>query len=511
MAHKTSRWMRGVLAVTAAVAATASLALSPVSVFAADYTTAPTTTPDVAVTTGNELGTLEVTNLQPGDTVTAYRFVESTYTAASNSLDTQLASDAYGFTISQLSQATTNSDTVNGYASDVLSHPGDTETYEAVADADGVATFSENLPFGEYLLVVTHGDIDSTVVYQHTIVNFVPTTVDDKAGYWFDGNQSIELKRQDIGESFEDDSNAGTGKKVKDNDAWAEVSDDYAAGEKAEFMISALVPNYDSAAPVANKTFRITDVLPAQLTGIEDLKVTLDTENGQDITDDLGSAITQNENGFTVDMSGDNFSLVASAQKVVITFKSTVQTGLTPNQTYANNATLTFSSNPWKTNDGGEATDDASIKTYGAFLKKLDENNQPLSGATFKLTKEGGSEIASGLVSDANGYVFVTGLDEGTYTFTETKAPDTYVLAENPSVTKTVDADSSEGSADLAGDAADFVNNGVDFGSIVNAKATMGGMLPTTGGMGTVAFTAAGVVIMAGAAAFIMRSRKSTE
>ena len=55
------------------------------------------------------------------------------------------------------------------------------------------------------------------------------------------------------------------------------------------------------------------------------------------------------------------------------------------------------------------------------------------------------------------------------------------------------------------GDASDA--NVITIGDVVNTKDDTI-ELPTTGGAGTVALTAAGVVLVAGAAAFIVRSRK---
>lgn len=499
MAHGTISKLRGLVTATAAIAAT--LALVPGVAVAASYDMASTPQPDTDVVTGAETGTLTVEGLVSGDTVYAYRFVESTYTQSSNSLNTVLASDGYGFTLDQLAKA--DDDTVKDYASDVLQRIGDTQSYQGIAGEDGTATISD-LPFGEYLLVVQHGNTDSTVVYQHTIVNFVPSANDDNSGYEYDAEQTVGIKREDIGESFADGT---TGKTVKNDGAWAELSDDYATGEWAEFKIEALVPAYDADAPTENKTFTITDEFPAQLKGVRNIEVTLEAEDGTEVTGLTGLDDNADATGFTVNLSGANFEKVASATKVVITFEAQVQDNLDPNTAYDNTATLKFSSNPWKTTDGGSATDDASIKNYGAFLKKVDDEGKALPGATFKLTKDG-QDIATDLVTDNNGYVWVTGLDEGTYTFTETKAPNGYELAADPSTTgKKVDGTASTATFTPA-DGTEIANV-VDFGTMKNVAAVLGGMLPTTGGMGTVAFTAAGVVIMAGAATFIVRARKN--
>ena len=81
--------------------------------------------------------------------------------------------------------------------------------------------------------------------------------------------------------------------------------------------------------------------------------------------------------------------------------------------------------------------------TYDLRVLKTDEDGMPLAGATFELTRtwtdsDGNhytDPVADNLTSDENGYVTVTGLPWGKYTLTETKAPDDFVISENPSCT----------------------------------------------------------------------------
>ncbi|NGP46536.1 LPXTG cell wall anchor domain-containing protein [Bacillaceae bacterium SIJ1] len=65
----------------------------------------------------------------------------------------------------------------------------------------------------------------------------------------------------------------------------------------------------------------------------------------------------------------------------------------------------------------------------GVQLTKVDadDEDQVLSGATFVLKDENGDTLSTH-VTDRNGHITVDGLEPGSYTFTETEAPEGYVL-----------------------------------------------------------------------------------
>uniref|UniRef100_UPI001ABE52AD SpaA isopeptide-forming pilin-related protein n=1 Tax=Gracilibacillus suaedae TaxID=2820273 RepID=UPI001ABE52AD len=81
----------------------------------------------------------------------------------------------------------------------------------------------------------------------------------------------------------------------------------------------------------------------------------------------------------------------------------------------------------------------------GVELTKLDRDNEDkvLSGAEFMLQDEEGNIVAQGLTTDQNGKLIVDGLKPGVYSFTETKAPQGYVLEES-SIEFTVELGQSE-------------------------------------------------------------------
>ncbi len=126
-------------------------------------------------------------------------------------------------------------------------------------------------------------------------------------------------------------------------------------------------------------------------------------------------------------------------------------------------------------------------------------------------------------VSDENGKLTFGGLGAGVYTIEETGVPAGYNKAENIVVdiqctVPTVIEDGSETATWTLGDAttkilvdgvekaAATVKGAVYALTIVNMT---GAQLPSTGGMGTTIFYAAGIILMAGAVFFVIRRRRA--
>ena len=170
------------------------------------------------------------------------------------------------------------------------------------------------------------------------------------------------------------------------------------------------------------------------------------------------------------------------------------------------------------------------IYTYGVTINKVDEDQNPLSGAEFKLysdaqlqneitfikvsdgtyriateddigTPSDPGDVAETLVVDSNGVLNLQGLDLGTYYLKEVKAPGGYNLLQNAVEIKLTDADKN-GKLD---NGTDNVLTGI---KVVNSK---GFNLPVTGGIGTVLFTVVGVVLMASGVLLVLVYRKKRQ
>lgn len=212
--------------------------------------------------------------------------------------------------------------------------------------------------------------------------------------------------------------------------------------------------------------------------------------------------------GCTTEYVVDLSSLI-TATPAGVTVEITYDAIVMSDTDYSNEATVTADTVTYeKDNTNG---------TEGAItIKKTDNNHTGLKGAEFKLLKaksdETTEEVSVVKVSDGvykhalegetgatttmvvanDGTLLIKGLDEGTYSFQETKAPEGYKL-----VTDLKSATIEDGHTAT-----------VDAGEFVNTKLSA---LPSTGGIGTTIFTIAGCVIMIAAAGLFFASRKKSD
>lgn len=129
--------------------------------------------------------------------------------------------------------------------------------------------------------------------------------------------------------------------------------------------------------------------------------------------------------------------------------------------------------------------------------------------------------------SPADGKIIIKGLKAGTYRLKETKAPNGYnLLTEEKNIVATkaeqykttyyytyengtVTSVTVEEGATAPAGAVEVSSNGMPLVTPVTVINNAGGLLPSTGGIGTTIFYAAGIVLMAGAVFFVVRRKRA--
>lgn len=181
--------------------------------------------------------------------------------------------------------------------------------------------------------------------------------------------------------------------------------------------------------------------------------------------------------------------------------------------------------------------------TYKLDVVKNDGNGTKLAGAEFELSlnKEKADSIpvvdlgngkyrvataeeiaaeksTTTLVTPSDeerkGLIEITGLDADQYKLTETKAPEGYNILTAPitfTITSKTTSEQGDSNDQQAVNSVEYTRDGKTFTELEVVN-TAGSILPSTGGMGTTIFYVLGVVlIVAGAAYFIVRRKQNAE
>lgn len=259
--------------------------------------------------------------------------------------------------------------------------------------------------------------------------------------------------------------------------------------------------------------------------------------------------------------------------ELTVVYDAKVTNAIDAQKANQNTAKLVYSNDPTNDSSTGSVSDSANIYSYQFVFTKFAQDtngvltNVRLAGAEFQLyrvvdgqadelvtfttetgTNNEGVEFTKYIVADNGdgtvdtlvvqdkgdstitldhinmgghlGDVFIFGLAEGKYKLVETKAPDGYVLPDEPFVIEIVDeigAMGSVGTLNVTGShtgSGSIVNTNGIAESILTVWAEItnkpGSALPETGGMGTTIFTVLGIVMMVGAVAFFTSRKRSS-
>lgn len=141
-------------------------------------------------------------------------------------------------------------------------------------------------------------------------------------------------------------------------------------------------------------------------------------------------------------------TVTTSGNQVIITFPGTVSTAVdiyyrvkvSPNAdgttTWSNNATMASSEGSYnvgaQTSWGGSGTGDGSEVGSIVFKKTDSVTGAALPGAEYKLVDSTGNILMTNVTTDSTGTINIKNLPLGTYTLTEVKAPEGYMLNPDP-------------------------------------------------------------------------------
>ncbi|RYQ32886.1 isopeptide-forming domain-containing fimbrial protein [Bifidobacterium pseudolongum] len=288
-------------------------------------------------------------------------------------------------------------------------------------------------------------------------------------------------------------------------------------GTSRQFTITTNVPNYQTDYPTwTPTTFQFTDnpsdnIDPFNTDGtVRNLKLQSSNDGGTTWTDMDASEYTQAKNTTTEDSNDFIVALTPAAliahqgERIKLTYDGVItslkmDTADDDAHTTLNTVDLDFSNNPNVADDKARLTDDVNLYDVKLDIEKTDMQTRKLLGARFDVTV-GGTKIKfiksangdqytavkAGSAQDANsvdsisvGYddngtvkpVTINGLaadNSGAtvYTFTETQAPEGYILGANP-VTFTVTLTPKDANSDGTVDGVDAAVNAGTFGNFV--------------------------------------------
>ncbi|MBQ8935906.1 MAG: isopeptide-forming domain-containing fimbrial protein, partial [Oscillospiraceae bacterium] len=443
--------------------------------------------------TASDTFKVAISDIESDMTVTAYRIVQPVYndygfvkyvvatekkSGDVNDTDNKpvvsIASDDLVPTYSELETIAKDQTTLGKLLSQSLTYNKDTKNFEA------------NLQAG-YWIVLASTKSTSVKLYNPILVGVYysvsgsDNTLTQNPGP-VSANEKWELKGE-VGKPKSQEPSVE--KEIVDPESGNDKGDDTAAGDEIKFKIETTIPDY--AENYTNPQVWVKDTKDSGIVYKADtLKVYYVTEDGTEEipakkdgkTNWTVEGFNKDSNTFTVKFTPDfvkenggkdiRITYSASLDKTVFIVDDTVEPNIITDQAgnqvnlngkaNENTAVVNFTNNP---TDGADATPGGTTPesktfsyTFGidanfngpagdndktkeltktgaeeAEAEDAETENQPLAGAIFELYKDANHVYRA--KSDDNGHLEFTGLDAGSYTLKEIKAPAGYAINEN--------------------------------------------------------------------------------
>lgn len=390
-------------------------------------------------------------------------------------------------------------------------------------DGKYTATFT-NLDYGYYVVAVPGATVADTNSQYATLVSVGSTNVD--------ANIKGDLPTVD--------------KKVNGEGATSAQ-----IGDTLTFTLTSTIPDMSA---YRTYTFNFKDTLSQGLTfsQVDSVKVG-DTTLVKDTDYTVTTSTVSDSTLLTVTMLNFKAKQQANAGKTItVTYTATLnEKAAVGGHGNTNSATIQYSNDPSSSGTGESEPSKVRVFTYGFTVdkytgKKYDDAATRLAGAEFTLAPKNGSPMSFVKVNDgnatenavyrvatddentsntitttmtiitpANGKVVFQGLKNGEYALTETKAPAGYNKLASAIGVK---VDGKNNGTDTT-NATVYITYDNDNGSsnynqsasngVIPVQNKSGVTLPETGGMGTIAFTVIGVLVIALGVAWTLKRKNA--
>lgn len=398
-----------------------------------------------------------------------------------------------------------------------------TATVSKIAATDGkyTATFT-GLDYGYYVVAVPGATVADTNSQYAALVRVHSTSVDAE----IKGALPTVDKKVQVG---------STGKDAAD----AKI------GDTLTFTLTSTIPDMSA---YSTYTFNFNDTLSKGLTfkQVDSVKVG-DTAltKGTDYTVTT-TPKTSGETLLTVAMNDFKKQQQANAGKTItVTYTATLnKDAVVGGAGNVNSATIQYSNNPSTDGTGESEPSKVRVFTYGFTVdkytgKNYDDTATRLAGAEFTLAHKGGTAISFVKVADsatqnavyrvakadeagatttittpANGKVEFRGLENGEYTLTETEAPAGYNKLASAIGVKVEGQNDGTDTTNATVHITYNNDNGSNYDKtaskgVIPVRNKSGVVLPGTGGMGTIAFTVIGVLVIALGVAWTLKRKNA--